>query len=320
MKKKIIIFLIILLALFGISSSAFYFIRLADKKQEKSTNDKITILQKQISRLSEKLNQIEKSDSGQAALPSEEVVKREEIRAKSQDELLTSAVAKVAPSVVSIVITKDVPQLEITYVNPFGDDPFFKDFGFQVPVYRQKGTQKQKVGAGTGFFISQDGYILTNKHVVFEENASYTVLLADGGQKEARVMYKDPQMDVAIIKVEGKNYKAVSLGNSSQLKLGQNVIAIGNALGEYNNSISVGIISGLNRSLEAAGSSGAEQLSGVIQTDAAINPGNSGGPLIDLNGNVIGVNVATTRNASNISFSIPIDTAKQIIKTVLNNR
>lgn len=243
-------------------------------------------------------------------LPTEEVEKRQAVVAASQDDLLTAAVAKVSPAVVSIVISKDVPQLEVVYENPFGNDPFFKDFGFKVPRYRQKGTVNQKVGAGTGFLVSSDGYIVTNRHVVADTGATYTVLLSTGEQKPAQVIYKDQGNDLALVKITGSGYPAVSLGSSRDLKLGQSVFAVGNALGEYNNSISVGVVSGLERDITAGG----ESLKGVIQTDAAINPGNSGGPLVDLGGQVVGVNVATVQGASSISFSIPIDQVKSLVE------
>lgn len=232
---------------------------------------------------------------------------------KTREEQLTDAVARVTPAVVSIVVSKDVPQLEVVYVNPFGNDPFFKDFNVRVPRYRQKGVERQKVGAGTGFILTSDGTIVTNKHVVLDEEASYTALLSDGSQKEAKVLYRDPYYDIALIDIEGKGYARVQLGDSDALKLGQTVMAIGNALGEYSNSVSQGIISGLNRSLQAGGQGFVEQLKGVIQTDAAINPGNSGGPLLDLDGSVVGVNVATVQGSNSISFSIPINRVKEII-------
>jgi serine protease Do len=248
-----------------------------------------------------------------AKIPPAEVEKRQAVRAASQDDLLTESVSKNAPAVVSIVISKDVPQLKVVYENPFGNDPFFKDFGFRIPRYQQKGTVRQKVGGGTGFLVTRDGYIITNRHVVNDSAASYTALLSTGEQKEITVIYKDPVFDLALVKIEGSNFPAVTLGDSKSLKLGQTVIAIGNALGEYNNSVSVGIISGLDRSIEASG----EKLAGVIQTDAAINPGNSGGPLVNLSGQVVGVNVATVRGASSISFSIPINDIKAIIQSVV---
>ena len=222
--------------------------------------------------------------------------------------------AQVAPAVVSIVVSKDVPKLEIEYINPFGNDPFFRDFGVRIPVYRQKGVTEQKVGAGTGFLIRSDGYIITNRHVVSDVQAKYTVLLSSGEQKAAEVVYRDPQYDIAILRIAGKGYPYVRLGDSDKLKLGQTVFAIGNALGEYNNSVSVGIISGLNRTIEASDGRQIEKITGVIQTDAAINPGNSGGPLVDLSGKVIGVNVATVRGSENIGFAIPVKVVKQILR------
>jgi serine protease Do len=286
------------------------------KKQEKAFDVKIGVLQKQVSGLQDKLEVL--SGEKVAVAPAQaEVAAREVIREKSQDQKLTEAVAKTAPAVVSIVISKDVPQLEVAYQNPFGNDPFFQDFGFQVPVYRQKGTVRKKVGAGTGFLLTSDGYILTNRHVVADTQASYTVLLSSGKQLEAKVVYRDPSQDAAVVKIEGKNFPFVELGDSSVTQLGQAVIAIGNALGEYNNSVSTGIISGLNRKIEASTANGSlESINGVIQTDAAINPGNSGGPLLTLEGKVIGINVATVTGSSNISFSIPINFVKTIIKSV----
>ncbi|MFH1188970.1 MAG: trypsin-like peptidase domain-containing protein [bacterium] len=244
-----------------------------------------------------------------------EVIRHEVIKQESQEELLTHAVNTITPSVVSIVITKDVPQLEVVYINPFRDDPFFKDFGVRIPQYKQKGTTEKKVGAGTGFIVNKNGYIMTNRHVVDDTNARYTALLIDGTQKPAEVVYIDNDIDIAILKITGNDYPAIKLGDSDTLKLGQSVFAVGNALGEYSNSVSVGIISGLNRDLEAATSGyTSEKLQGVIQTDAAINLGNSGGPLVNLKGEVIGINVAMA-SAENIGFAIPINSIKSIIST-----
>jgi serine protease Do len=288
-----------------------------EKKQEATFNDRILFLQKELAQVKEDLVKEGKAQQNEV-LSLKEMLNREQVIKKSQDELLTAAVSKNSPAVVSIVISKDVPQLEVVYQNPFGDDPFFKDFGFQIPVYRQNGVTNQKVGAGSGFLVTGSGYIITNKHVVADDTASYTVLLSSGKQEKATVVYKDPTHDVALIKIAGANYPIVSVGDSRNLKLGQTVVAIGNALGEYNNSVSVGIVSGLNRTIEASGGNITEKLVGIIQTDAAINPGNSGGPLLDLDGKVIGVNVATVAGSSNISFSIPINAVREAIKKMVS--
>ncbi len=248
----------------------------------------------------------------------QELASRSQIEAKSQAPSLTVAVAKVIPAVVSIVISEAVPQLQVQYENPFGNDPNFQGFNIQIPVYQQVGTTTERVGAGTGFLISPNGYILTNRHVIIDPSASYTVLLSNGTQKIASVIYKDPNNDIAILKISGSGYPSATLGDSSTLQLGQTVAAIGNALGQYSNSVSTGIISGLDRSVQAQDANGTtEQLTGIIQTDAAINPGNSGGPLLDLNGDVVGVNVATVIGSNNISFSIPINSVKSVIAGVL---
>ncbi|OGZ45747.1 MAG: hypothetical protein A3C84_00370 [Candidatus Ryanbacteria bacterium RIFCSPHIGHO2_02_FULL_48_12] len=297
------------------AASGVGFLAVQNKKQTaafQNIQEKTVALEEKIANLEKTISSIDEAMQ-KITVPPKEIVRREYIREKSQEELLTEAVANVTPGVVSIVVSKDVPQLEVAYVNPFGDDPFYKDFDIKVPVYRQKGTTRQKIGAGTGFIVRADGYIVTNKHVAADETAYYTVLLTNGTQKTATVLYRDPLQDIAIIKIPGSGYTSVPLGDSSALKLGQSVIAIGNALGEYNNSVSVGIISGLDRSIDASGGGTTEHLSGIIQTDAAINPGNSGGPLVDLSGKAIGVNVATVTGSSNISFSIPANIVKDIL-------
>ncbi|MEK7128578.1 MAG: trypsin-like peptidase domain-containing protein [Patescibacteria group bacterium] len=238
----------------------------------------------------------------------------------SQEHFVIDAVKKTNPAVVSIIISKEVPKYE-TYIdpkqqtNPFGD--LFPGFYFNVPQYRQNGTEKKQVGGGSGFFVSSDGLILTNKHVVDQKEVEYTVFTNDGKKHTAKVVARDPILDIALIKVEGTNFPYLSLGNSDELEVGQNVIAIGNALGEYRNTVSVGVVSGLARSITASSGSGAvEVLDHVIQTDAAINPGNSGGPLLDLSGKVIGVNVAVAQGSQNIGFALPINSVKSAIQSV----
>lgn len=251
----------------------------------------------------------------------EVIVKRDVFTEESR---VIDVVERASPAVVSIVITKDVPIIEQYYqeYDPFGDGFFNEFFGgngfrLRVPRERQNGTEKREVGGGSGFFISADGYLVTNKHVVDDGAAEYTVLTNDGEKYAAKILAKDSALDVAILKVEGSGFPHLAFGDSDRLKPGQTVIAIGNALAEFRNSVSVGVISGLSRSIVAGDSFGrSEQLEGVIQTDAAINPGNSGGPLLDLRGRVVGVNVAVDRGAENIGFALTSNTVKSIADSV----
>ncbi|OHA17453.1 MAG: hypothetical protein A3H57_04955 [Candidatus Taylorbacteria bacterium RIFCSPLOWO2_02_FULL_43_11] len=288
--------------------------QVVDTKQE--SDNKISILQEQLSLLENKIVAVSGA-SKQVEQSLAEVAKRQTVKTRSQEEIITGAVARVAPSVVSIIATKDVPKVEVIYQNPFGDDPFWGDMDIRVPVLRQRGVEPTKVSAGTGLIVTSDGFIVTNKHVVSDTAASYTVMLPDGTSKNATVLYRDDALDVAVLKVAGSNFFTAPLGNSSNIKLGQTVIAIGNALGEYNNSVSVGIVSGLDRKIEASTRNGVERLTGVIQTDAAINPGNSGGPLVNADGEVVGINVATVTGTNNISFSIPINALRPTIENVI---
>jgi serine protease Do len=195
------------------------------------------------------------------------------------------------------------------------------DLFFQTPTYTQNGTEKEQVGGGSGFLISSDGMIVTNRHVVSDKTAEYTVFLNNGKKYTANVLARDPVLDIAIIKINpavGTIFPYLDLGDSDSLDVGQSVIAIGNALGEFKNTVSVGVVSGLSRSISASDNSGnSEQLSKVIQTDAAINPGNSGGPLLDLSGHVVGVNVAVAQGSESIGFSLPINSVKSAINSVM---
>ncbi len=230
--------------------------------------------------------------------------------ALAYEQQIEDVVSRSTPSVVSITISKNVPVLEQYYVNPFQDFGFELPQGLLVPQYRQNGTQKQVVGGGSGFVISQDGLILTNKHVVADASAEYTVLFNDGTKLSATVLGRDPTLDIAVLKVSARNLTPLPIGNSEELKLGQTAIVIGNALGEFRNTVSVGAISGLARTVAVEN----EVLSNVIQTDAAINPGNSGGPLLNLRGEVIGINTAMAQGAQSIGFAIPINQVKRVIK------
>jgi S1-C subfamily serine protease len=232
----------------------------------------------------------------------------------TSEEAIVKVVKDVSSSVVSVVATKDLPVIEEYFINPFPQ--FFPDI--QIPQYRQKGTEKKQVSSGTGFFISKDGLLFTNRHVVEDTKADYSIVMNDGRKMEAKVLARDPFQDIAILKIEGKDFVPISLGDSDSVNVGQTVIAIGNALGEFRNTVSDGIISGLHRSVTAQGSlSGPEELEELIQTTAAINPGNSGGPLLDLSGRVIGINVARAQNGENIGFALTINIAKRDISDAI---
>jgi serine protease Do len=237
------------------------------------------------------------------------------------EEAVIKAVEIAEPSVVSIVVTKDLPKIEECIYDPFSDlPPEFRDFfgrGFRFSTPCERGTERKEIGGGTGFIVSEDGLILTNKHVVFDTKAEYTVLTNDGKKYDAKVLARDPVQDLAVIKINASDLRPVKLGDSDTVKLGQTVIAIGNSLGEFRNTVSVGVISGLQRTITAGGAGfGRETIRGVIQTDAAINPGNSGGPLLNLKGEVIGINTAIVSGAQNIGFAIPINQAKRAIESV----
>lgn len=223
-----------------------------------------------------------------------------------EQSAVTTAVEKINPAVVSIVVTRDLPKLE-QFGSPFGG------FFFEAPSGE---TEKQQVGAGSGFIVSADGTIVTNKHVVSDGAAEYTVITKDGQKYPAKVSTADPFNDLAVVKIDAKDLPAAELGNSDQIKLGQSVIAIGNALGQFQNTVTIGVISGIGRNIVASGGAQTEKLSELIQTDAAINPGNSGGPLVNLDGQVIGVNTAVSQSAQLIGFAIPINQVKKVISDV----
>ena len=251
-----------------------------------------------ISRVIERVSEPQQTPVIQNALPSEE-------------ELIVRLVKNVSPAVVSVVAARDIPVIEQYFINLFGDNEFL------IPQYRQKGTERRQISSGTGFFVSADGLIVTNRHVVEDAAADYSVVTNDGKKIAVKVLARDPVRDIAVLKVEGTEHAFIPLGNSDGLNVGQTVVAIGNALGEFQNTVSVGVISGLRRTVVASGlSSGPEILSQVIQTDAAINPGNSGGPLLDLAGRVIGINVAMAQGAENIGFSLPVNMVRKAVEDV----
>lgn len=243
---------------------------------------------------------------------------------KQTIDVITTA----APAVVSIVMSKLMPRFQDNPFHPTGGP--FGEFGSSLPEEEIENSlnldpkapkEKVKVGGGSGFIVGKDGLVLTNKHVVFDADAEYTIVTNEGKEYLGHVVSRDPITDVAVLKIEAKGLPVVTLGNSDHIKIGQTAIAIGNALGMFSNSVSKGIISGLGRKISAAlGQEGEmEHLRNVIQTDVAINQGNSGGPLINLDGEVVGINTAIIYGAQNIGFSIPINAAKRDLDDILSS-
>lgn len=167
---------------------------------------------------------------------------------------------------------------------------------------------------GTGFIVDSNGIIITNQHVVSDSSTNYIVITNEGKEYSVVEIVRDDSNDIAVLKIDAKDLKAIELGDSENLLVGQTVIAIGTPLGEYAGSVTTGVISGLNRSVKTSSGwfgSTSKTYENVIQTDAAVNPGNSGGPLISTEGKVVGVNFATSSGADNISFALPINVVKQ---------
>ena len=234
----------------------------------------------------------------------------------NEESAVIEVVEKANPAVVSIIVNKDLPIMEEFFSSPFDDDNFFfsSPFEFEMPSDE---FQQRQVGAGTGFIVTKDGMIVTSRHVVDDEDAEYTVILSDGTRYPAKVLAKDPLNDLAIVKIDAKDLKTLSFADSDSVKLGQQVIAIGNTLGELSNTVTTGVVSGISRTISTAGGLGSvQQLDQVIQTDAAINPGNSGGPLLNLAGLVIGVNTAIDQSGQLIGFAIPSNEAIKVVSDV----
>lgn len=227
----------------------------------------------------------------------------------SEEDNLVSIIDASLPSVVTVGINFTAQErgtIEFDPTNPFG----FR----QVPGR----TRQVEQNIGSGFIVSEDGYIITNKHVVAEQNAKYKVKLESGDEEEVVNIYRDPLNDLAILKINSApKLQALPMGDSDALKLGQTAIAIGTPLGEFTNSVTKGIISGLGRGITAGSpyEGFVERLDNVIQTDTPISPGNSGGPLLNSSGEVIGVNTAVSSEGESIGFAIPVN----VIKTLLED-
>jgi len=217
------------------------------------------------------------------------------------------------PAVVSITISKSLEAIEkeispeLSPLLPFGPR-------LEIPEEAIDPQGRVKIGGGSGFIVEKNGIILTNRHVIIDPEAEYAIITDDNQKFEAEILARDPIDDVAILKIKAPvgGLPIVALGDSTKMELGESVLAIGNALGLFKNTVSLGIVSGLSRSIRAAiDPIHMQELRGLIQTDAAINPGNSGGPLVNLNGEAIGINTAIVFGAQNLGFAIPINAAKR---------
>lgn len=231
----------------------------------------------------------------------------------AEERQTVEAVAKANPAVVSVIAMSDQPTINPDQLRFFDFFSPYLDLDLNLPNQNNK----HQVGAGSGFFVSEDGLIVTNKHVVDDESFEYSVVTSEGESFPATVIAKDAIYDVAILKIDVVNAPFLEFGDSDEIVLGESVIAIGNALAEFSNSITKGVVSGLSRSVVARGKIGqTELLENVIQTDAGINPGNSGGPLLDLSGKVVGVNVAVAVDSENIGFALPANLVHRIVQSV----
>ena len=242
----------------------------------------------------------------------------------NEEKNIIDAVKKASPSVVSVIISKHIPKAKRMFLSPL--------IPFEIPMPNEGEDKKEKeenhdkkqhvqIGGGSGFIVNSNNdhsFILTNKHVVHDHDAEYSVLI-DDQEYEAQVISVDPLNDIAMLKIKVGGLPTIKLGNSSKVEIGQTVIAIGTALGMFTNTVSKGIISGLARRIAASLGTGEETevLRGVIQTDVAINQGNSGGPLINTEGEVIGINTAIIFGAQNIGFALPINWAKKDMDDIL---
>ncbi len=232
----------------------------------------------------------------------------------NEESATIDAVDKVRQSVVSIIITKDLEKIYgSSEQSPFDS---LLPFNFQLPQ-SEGGTQE--IGGGSGFIVKSDGLIVTNRHVVSDSEADYTVVTEDSKKYSAEVIATDTVTDLALLKIDAPDLPIVEFGDSDALKVGQQVVAIGNSLGEYENSVTSGIVSAIGRTITAGDISSSERLENVIQTDAAINPGNSGGTLINLDGQVVGINTAIDASGQLIGFAIPINSVKGSIASVIDN-
>lgn len=231
-----------------------------------------------------------------------------------QEEATISMVEAVMPSVASVVVRKPLSEIEDYFYTPF----IFEDETESV----ESGDELIEIGGGTAFFVTGDGLLLTNGHVVSDSEAVYSIVTNEGDEYPVEVVASDVFFDLAVLQVIGEfiaedQFAVAEFGDSDLISIGQTVIAIGNTLSEYRNTVTKGVVSGIGRRVVASDYFVTEVIEEAIQTDAAINPGNSGGPLVNLFGQVIGINTAVSSSGEGIGFAIPINSAKKIVEDVI---
>lgn len=248
--------------------------------------------------------------------PPKSVAPLESIKVVGEESVVIDVVKNVGPSVVTVVQIAPPTKQSSFRLGPFGF----------IEVPDTGGSQEQTSSIGSGFILTEEGLVATNKHVVSQAGVKYQVVTSDNKTYDVEKVFRDPLNDIAFLKINpnqntGKKLSPVNLGNSSKLQVGQFVIAIGTALGEFRNTVTTGVISGLGRGITAGSvfQGFVEKLDNVIQTDAAINPGNSGGPLANSSGQVIGINTAVSQSGQNIGFALPISVLQESLKNFNEN-
>jgi serine protease Do len=257
------------------------------------------------------VGRIARVPSFQKSLP---VPGADNVRIVTEESVVIDVVDRVSAAVVTIGITKTKTAADLFTFDPFSP---FNPFPSSPPVSGSGKSQNTEQDIGSGFIVSADGLIVTSKHVVADTEGKYRVVTKDNKTYDVTKIYRDPVNDLSILKIDASNLPVVEMGDSDKIKVGQLAIAIGTALGEFRNTVTTGVVSGIGRGItaESTPDGGAEKLDNVIQTSAAINPGNSGGPLLNSGGQVVGVNTALSADGQNIGFALPINVVKDAITT-----
>ncbi len=315
-KHKSIVIIIIIFVIFGIIINFYIWNRFTTRLYIATENSKNLIKTNQT--ITKNIKEITKqSEEQQIKLQKLQNLLSVISENTGSGEHIALTVKDIKESVISIIATQE---LVVIKRDPYNSYNPYQSYDYLEPRRYKYEEKEVDMGGGSGFIYSDDGYILTNKHVVFDQKLDYTVVLYDGTELPAKIVALDPYNDVAMVKVvvpKDKKLKPVILGDSDKMQVGQRIIAIGNALSQFKNTVTTGIISARERSIMTSGSSGnQEEIENLLQTDAAINPGNSGGPLLNINGEVIGMNTAIANDAAGIGFAIPGNDLRNFARVV----